>query len=164
MYSIVFTAALFMAIILNDLIQKHKNRVAIHSFFGLLATGLIAILWYLEYEVVGWTLILVPIAALIISYIVVATGASSSVTATAAPAPTGIMSGTPSAAASAASTCSQYNPPGPYTTMAPGTVSLPATTGSQPTTAPPTVTVPPPPPSTATSQPNFTITPITSGC
>ena len=159
MYSIVFTAALFMAIILNDLIQKHKNRVAIHSFFGLLATGLIAILWYLEYEVVGWTLILVPIAALIISYIVVATGASSSVTATA---PTGIMAGAPSAAASAASTCSQYNPPGPYTTMAPSTVSLPATTGSQPTTAPPTVTVPPP--STATSQPKFTITPITSGC
>ena len=50
MYSIIFTAAIFIGIILNDLLQKQSARIVSHAFLGLIIVGLVSVLWYLDYE------------------------------------------------------------------------------------------------------------------
>jgi hypothetical protein len=154
MYSIIVTAAIFIGMIFNDVMQNQSNRVSSHAFLGALATGLVAILWYLNYEMVGWGLITLPIAALIISYIVVVTG-KGAVTALTSPASTAgpVL---PNSPATPAPACIPSNLAGPYTAIAPpppSTVSLPA--------VPPTPSTPAM--STNTPTPSSTITPLT-GC
>ena len=151
MYSIIFTLAFFVAIILNDVFQYHSRRVVTHAFFGLIATTLVSILWYLNYEFVSWVLIIIPVIALIISYALLPSTSSSIVSSVTSP--PGMTSGL--ASLSAPITCDQYNPAGPYKAIAPSTVSLPATTPSLP------------PPTTAPISgpaPTFKITPIVPTC
>lgn len=171
MYSIIFTAALFVAIILNDVLQGRTTRVLSHTIFGVIATGLVSILWYLNYEFVSWILILIPVIALIIGYFLASSGttvpstsSSSTSLSTAASglaSPSGVASPSGLASLSAPITCGQYNPAGPYKAVAPSTVSLPATAPSlaQPTTAPDST-----PPSTSGPAPTFKITPIAPTC
>ena len=125
-------------------------NISSHAFLGALATGLMTILWYLDYEMVGWALILLPMAVLLISYIVVS---SSKVVTVAATVPTAgpVLPSDP-----ATPTCAPSNLAGPYTAIAPpppSTVSLPA--------VPPTPSTPAM--STNTPTPTATITPVV-GC
>ena len=74
MYSIIATAALFTAVIFNDEIENKGRKVRSHAIFGALAITIVSILWYLDMEFVGWGLLIVPILALFISFILVKTG------------------------------------------------------------------------------------------
>jgi len=152
MYSIISTAAIFVAIIFNDLIQNKKYHIRFHVFLGLLATALVTILWYLDYEFVAWGLIIVPIFTLFISYIAVITSSKKLTNTT-------VNNGGPQLSdnsKSDAPTCNQ-NLAGEYTAVAqPSTVSLPA--------------APIPPTNTGTvmtspvTTPKYNITPITGDC
>jgi hypothetical protein len=154
MYSIIFTLAFFVAIILNDVLQNHSRRVVTHAVFGLIATSLVSILWYLNYEFVSWVLISIPVIALIVGYALLPSTSSSIVTSVSSP--PGMAQPSGIASVSAPIICNQYNPGGPYTAVAPSTVSLPATTPSLP------------PPTTAPTTPDlpttFNITPIVPTC
>jgi hypothetical protein len=157
MYSIIFTAAIFIGVILNDVLQKHNKNTSRHFFLGMLAISLVTILWYLEYEIVGWALVVLPIFVLLISYITLVTGSTVTKT-TSSP----VAATTLSTASSAApvQSCQPINPPGPYTAVAqptPSTVSLPASIGPPPTPAGT-------PMSTNKTLPVATITPITAAC
>jgi hypothetical protein len=163
MYSIVFTAAIFIAIVFNDIIQQNTSRIALHGSFGFIAVGLVTILWYLNYEIVGWVLIALPILALTFSYIAVAnksklTVMSSTASSTSTPSGT-VAPGVASTSAPVQTTQLGCNLPGPYTAVAPpatSTVSLPASSS---------VTLPQPTPvTTAKPVPSFSITPITKSC
>ena len=153
MYSIIFTAAIFVAILINDVIHDTKAYLVPHSILGLIALVLVTVLWYLNYEPVGWALILVPITALFISYLVLLSNKKPAVAAP-APAPK------PSENKPSDSTpmCIE-NPGGPYTTVPKpesSTVSLPAS-------APPPATSTTTTTSTGTNT-SMKITPITGGC
>jgi predicted lipid-binding transport protein (Tim44 family) len=128
MYSIIFTVAIFIAVLLNDVIQHRTQRVPLHSFLGSIVIGLLTVLWYLDFEIVGWALIMIPIVALLISYIVVATRKTSMSATTVSSGPVGVTQPSGSVASNAGA-CIQ-NPGGPYTAVAqpmpPSTVSLPA--------------------------------------
>lgn len=167
MYSIIFTAAIFIAIILNDLIYKNTNDIPLHGSFGLLAVGLVTILWYLKYEIVAWVIIALPIIILTLSYITLVLGTKKSVKTTTSEMPVGIESpfapippGMPSRSSGEINQLG-CNLPGPYTAVAPpttSTVSLPASS---------TANLPPPtsaPATTATGTPSFSITPLVKGC
>jgi hypothetical protein len=151
MYSIIFTAAIFLAIILNDLIQNRKYRVQNNLYLGLLATALVTMLWYLGYEYVAWGLIILPILTLFITYIIVISTSKKVVSTTDNNGP--IIS---DSSKSDAPACNQ-NPAGQYTAVPqPSTVSLPA--------------APIPPTNTGTvmtspvTTPTYNVTPITAGC
>ena len=151
MYSIISTAAIFAAIVFNDIIQNQKYYIRLHIFLGLIATALVIVLWYLEYEYVAWGLIVVPIFTLFISYIAVST--SSKTTTTTKPNNGPKISDN---SKSDAPTCNQ-NPAGEYTAVPqPSTVSLPAAP-IQPTTTGTVMTSP-------VSTPTYNITPITADC
>ena len=159
MYSIVFTLAFFVAIILNDVLHNGSRRIATHAFFGLIATTLVSILWYLNYEFVSWILILIPVIAMIVGYTLIPASSSSIIPSVNSPPGMAQPSGV--ASLSAPITCGQYNLAGPYTAVAPSTVSLPATTPSLP---PPTTAPVSTPPSTSGPAPTFKITPIVPTC
>jgi hypothetical protein len=149
MYSIIVTAAIFIAMIFNDVIRNNSKHASLHAFLGALATGLVAILWYLNFEIVGWGLIIIPIFALIISYIVISTQKRSG------PATSEPTTG-PTLPSNQPPACAPSNLAGPYTAVAPpppSTVSLPAVPPAPTTSAM----------STNTPTPKFTITPLT-GC
>jgi len=155
MYSIIFTAAIFIGVLLNDVLQSRKTSISSHFFLGVVAISLVTILWYLDYEIVGWAMVLLPIFVLLISYITLVTGAA--VSKNTSP----VAATTLSTASNAApvQSCQPTNPPGPYTAVAqptPSTVSLPA---SIDVPATPATT-----PMTNTNTPSFKITPITAGC
>ena len=151
MYSILFTAAIFIAIIFNDLIQNRTYRIQNNLYLGLLATALVTMLWYLEYEYVAWGLIIVPILTLFITYIIVISTSKKVTTTTVNDGPQ-ISDNSKSDAPA----CNP-NPAGEYTAVPqPSTVSLPA--------------APIPPTNTGTvmtspvAAPTYNITPITGGC
>ena len=153
MYSIISTAAIFAAIVFNDIIQNQKYYIRLHIFLGLIATALVIVLWYLEYEYVAWGLIVVPIFTLFISYIAVSTSSTSKKIQK-----TKVSSGQQLSdnSKSDAPTCNQ-NPAGEYTAVPqPSTVSLPAAP-IQPTTTGTVMTSP-------VSTPTYNITPITADC
>ena len=70
MYSVLFTAALFIAIILNDVISNlPQTEILKHLFLGLMATLGMGLLVYKGLDYVGWILLVVPILSIIISLI-----------------------------------------------------------------------------------------------
>lgn len=151
MYSIISTAAIFAAIVFNDIIQNQKYYIRLHIFLGLIATALVIVLWYLEYEYVAWGLIVVPIFTLFISYIAVSTSSKTTTTTKSNNGPK-ISDNSKSDAPA----CNQ-NPAGEYTAVPqPSTVSLPAAP-IQPTTTGTVMTSP-------VSTPTYNITPITADC
>ena len=152
MYSIIFAAAIFIAVLINDVIANTTSYVPLHSFLGGIVLTLVTILWYLKYEIVGWALILIPIFALLISYFVLL-GIKK---VTAAPAPAAAPA--PSKSSDSAPMCIE-NPGGPYTAVVqstPSTVSLPASV------PPPAVSIAPI--TTTPTNTAMTITPIIGEC
>ena len=71
MYLVIVTAALFMAILFYDLLKENPNNTTTrnHVFFGLAAIGAMSTLVYLEMEYVGWGLLIIPIAAIFITFL-----------------------------------------------------------------------------------------------
>ena len=157
MYSIIFTAAIFIGILINDSLEKRNKRMTRHFILGIIATSLVTILWYLGYEIVGWIMVVLPILILLISYITLVTGSSIKKHMSSP-----VVSKPLSTASKAApvESCQSTNPPGPYTSVAPpepSKLSLPASIGPPPTPAGT-------PMSTGTVTSNLNITPIVAGC
>jgi len=71
MYPVIFTAALFIGIILNDVISKNSETETLkHLFIGLVATLGMGYLSYKGLNIVGWAILIVPMLTLLISYII----------------------------------------------------------------------------------------------
>ena len=156
MYSIIFTVAIFIAVLLNDVIQHRTQRVPLHSFLGSIVIGLVTVLWYLNFEVVGWALVMLPIIALIISYIVVVSSKKTASTTTMSSGPVGVTQPSGSVASNAGA-CIQ-NPGGPYTAVA---QPMPASTVSLPAAAAATIV---PATMPANTPPAMKITPLSDEC
>lgn len=84
MYLVIVTAALFMAILFYDLLKENPNNTTTrnHVFFGLAAIGAMSTLVYLEMEYVGWGLLIIPIAAVLINYLILDSDSYNSFTET----------------------------------------------------------------------------------
>ena len=70
MYSILVTVAFFTAIILNDVFLQDSENIPKHALLGLISTGIISTLWFYDLEFVGWGILILPITALTISFLV----------------------------------------------------------------------------------------------
>ena len=95
-YPVWVTLALFIALILFDIIQRRKSSVAPHVFAGLVTLFLMLYLSFKDMELVSWGLLLIPLVVLIISFFLANTGTSTGVLAPPAAAPVSPVScGTP---------------------------------------------------------------------
>ena len=75
-YSVITTAALFIAIIINDVIQKNESSISSHAFLGLLSTLAVLFLCMKGAEMVAWGIIILPIFVIILSFVLVYFSAS----------------------------------------------------------------------------------------
>jgi len=67
-YPVFVTIALFIAIVLDDLVLHSPENIMKHSLGGLVSTVLMLILSYNDMEIVSWMLLIFPIIILIIAY------------------------------------------------------------------------------------------------
>lgn len=73
MYSILVTVAFFTAVIVNDVFLQDTEEIPKHALLGLISTGIISTLWFYDLELVAWGLLILPITALTISFLVLYT-------------------------------------------------------------------------------------------
>ena len=62
------TVALFIALVLFDVIERAPERVNTHIFLGLITTFLMVYLSSIDMELVSWGLLLIPVVILITCY------------------------------------------------------------------------------------------------
>ena len=67
-YPVCVTLALFIALILFDIIQRHPSLVTPHVFAGLVTLLLMVYLSFKDMELVSWGLLLIPLVVLIICF------------------------------------------------------------------------------------------------
>jgi len=79
-YPVSVTLALFIALILFDIIGRHPDLVTRHTLTGLVVVFLMLVLSFKDAEFVSWGLLLIPLIVLIICFVLGNTG-----TPTAAP-------------------------------------------------------------------------------
>lgn len=70
MYSILAVVAFFTAVILDDVFWQKREDIPPHALLGLISTGIITTLWFYDLEFVGWALLILPITALTVSFLV----------------------------------------------------------------------------------------------
>ena len=63
-------AALFIAIIFNDLMNEKSSEIPKHALFGLVCTGSFIVLTQNDHEAVCWALLIVPVIALTVSFVI----------------------------------------------------------------------------------------------
>jgi len=68
-YSAVTTVALFIAIIINDVIQNDISSISNHAFFGLLSVLAVLFLCMKGAESVAWGLIVLPMFTIALSFV-----------------------------------------------------------------------------------------------
>jgi hypothetical protein len=68
-YSAVTTVALFIAIIINDVIQNNISSISNHAFFGLLSVLAVLFLCMKGAESVAWGLIIIPMFTIALSFV-----------------------------------------------------------------------------------------------
>jgi hypothetical protein len=151
MYAVIAAAALFISIVLSDLLQDKSSEIPKHALFGLICTLLIFVLSYNDLEMVGWGLLVVPIFSLFISFLIVS------------------LRGTKNKGSSNTKYKTNYNncnssTPQEHNCPAPVTIPTPSSTPSGSSCAPATVSLPASLPSSdKPSTPPYSITPST-GC
>ena len=67
-YPVCVTVALFIALLLFDVIQRTPENINGHIFFGLVTTFLMVYLSFKDMELVSWGLLLIPLVVLVTSY------------------------------------------------------------------------------------------------
>ena len=67
-YPVFITAALFLAMILNDLIVHSPEKITKHSLEGLICVALMLILSFKDMELVSWGLLILSLVILIVCY------------------------------------------------------------------------------------------------
>jgi hypothetical protein len=87
-YPVCVTVALFIALLLFDVIQRTPENINGHIFFGLITTFLMVYLSFKDMELVSWGLLLIPFVVLVTSYFLAYKNSSDSVSMTASTAPT----------------------------------------------------------------------------
>lgn len=68
-YSAVTTVALFIAIIINDVIQNNVSSISNHAFLGLLSILAVLFLCMKGAETVAWGLITIPMFTIALSFV-----------------------------------------------------------------------------------------------
>lgn len=146
MYAVIAAAALFISIVLSDLLQDKSSEIPKHALFGLICTLLIFVLSYNDLEMVGWGLLVVPIFSLFISFLIVS------------------LRGTKNKGSSTTKYKTNCNSSTPQEHNCPAPVPVPSSTSSGSSCAPATVSLPASLPSSdKPSTPPYSITPST-GC
>jgi len=67
-YPVFITAALFLAMILNDLIVHSPEKITKHSLEGLICVALMLVLSFKDMELVSWGLLVLFLVILIVCY------------------------------------------------------------------------------------------------
>jgi len=67
-YPVFITIALFIAIVLDDLLVRSPESITKHSLEGLVSTLLMVVLSYNNMEFVSWGLLILPLIVLIAAY------------------------------------------------------------------------------------------------
>jgi hypothetical protein len=75
-YAAITTAALFLAIILNDLVQNESGKIAQHALVGFICVLIIIVLSQKGYDLVAWGLLLIPLTSFLVSLVGVYLNAS----------------------------------------------------------------------------------------
>lgn len=88
-YPVCVTLALFIALILFDIMERTPEKVTPHTFAGLIILFLMVYLSFKDMELVSWGLLLIPTVVLITCYFLGKT--SSSVTKSPAPVPSPVV-------------------------------------------------------------------------
>ena len=88
-YPVCVTLALFIALILFDIMERTPEKVTPHTFAGLIILFLMVYLSFKDMELVSWGLLLIPTVVLITCYFLGKT--SSSVTKFPAPVPSPVV-------------------------------------------------------------------------
>ena len=86
-YPVCVTVALFIALLLFDVIQRTPENINGHIFFGVITTFLMVYLSFKDMELVSWGLLLVPLVVLVTCYFLAYKNSSDSVSVTAPTAP-----------------------------------------------------------------------------
>ena len=81
-YPVCVSVALFIALILFDIIQRTPERITEHLLSGLIVTFLMVYLSFKDMELVSWGLLLIPVVILVTSYFLGYTSESKTVRAT----------------------------------------------------------------------------------
>ena len=79
-YSALTTLALFIAIIINDVIQNDTSSISNHAFFGLLSILAVLFLCMKGAESVAWGLIILPMFTIALSFVLSHSNSDSSYT------------------------------------------------------------------------------------
>ena len=93
-YPAITTAALFTAVIINDLITKHSSSITNHAFLGLISVFGMVVLSMKNLDIVGWGLLILPMFVIILSFLITyfsasnGNGSSNTVAPSASPATT----------------------------------------------------------------------------
>jgi len=67
-YPVIITAALFIAIILDDILQENNTGVPIHGLEGLVCVGLMIILSLRDSEIISWGLLVLIVVIFSVAY------------------------------------------------------------------------------------------------
>jgi hypothetical protein len=67
-YPVCVTVALFVALLLFDVIQRTPEKINGHIFSGLIVTFLMVYLSFKDMELVSWGLLLIPVVVLVTCY------------------------------------------------------------------------------------------------
>ena len=73
-YPVCVTLALFIALILFDVIERHPGAISHHTFTGLVILFLMVYLSFKDMELVSWGLLLIPVVLLVLCFILGNTG------------------------------------------------------------------------------------------
>lgn len=68
-YAAITTGAIFLAIILNDLVQSNSGVIPQHALLGFISVLIIVVLDQKGYGLVAWGLLLIPLFAFIVSLV-----------------------------------------------------------------------------------------------
>ena len=156
-YAAITTGAIFLAIILNDVVQSSTGKIPQHAILGFISVLIMVVLSQKGYELVAWGLLLIPLISFIVSLINVylngspaaAPSVSTAISAIINPSPDGasligLPASSSTAAAASSKPCCHQVVPKPCDRSAPKQAPvLPAAEPSPPEPAPP---VPAPPP------------------
>jgi hypothetical protein len=68
-YAAITTGAIFLAVVLNDLVQNNSGKIPQHAILGFISVLIMVVLSQKGYDLVAWGLLLIPLIAFIVSLV-----------------------------------------------------------------------------------------------
>ena len=67
-YPVIITAAIFIAVILDNIIQRQSSNIPLNTLQGIISVGLMLLLSFKDMELVSWGLLLLILLVMTLSY------------------------------------------------------------------------------------------------